>query len=200
MWPSLSWCLYPHLKCICICIEDCGREVKEANSFFLTSRPPAPFVPTLSLQHPLQTQKDTLFSSGLWTWKPQPKCEWQVAYLEPSAQVLLKCSCCRTTVENSRNTSTKVALPSVWHNNCNCTGSILCVCVCVWICIIFFMGNILRWKKKPFSAFSPTNSISPFILLWMGAGGGRRSSKKPKLSLWRRTKNQHKGKKCPQSL
>lgn len=37
--------------------------------------------------------------------------------------------------------------------------------VCTYI--IFFTRNILRWKKKPFSAFFPTNSDPCSILLWV---------------------------------
>lgn len=83
------------LKCICICIEDCGSE-KETNSFFLTyiasSSLPAHSLPTTPPPPTLSRHKDTLFSldcehgslslnvSGKWLiWSHLPKSYWNAA-------------------------------------------------------------------------------------------------------------------------
>lgn len=186
-----------HLKCVCICIEDCGRDVKEANSFFLTSWPPAPSVPTPSAtptpdtkthSSPLDCEHGSLSLnvSGKWLiWSHLPKSYWNAAVVGQ----LLK------TPEIHRprwhfpvfGATIAIALDLFY----------IYVCVCVDIYHIFYEEHFTMKEETLLCLLSHKFRLSFHPPL---DGKKKKSSKKPQLSPWRRTRNHHKGKKCPQSL
>lgn len=138
---------------------------KEANSFFLTCSLQLLSCP-LPPYNTHSRHKDTLFpsdcergslslnvSSKWLIWSHLPESYWNAAVVGQ----LFK------TPEIHRP---KGALPSVWHSNCSCTGYVLYVCVCVCIYHIFYKEHFMM-KEETLSAFSPTNSVPPSILLWM---------------------------------